>query len=435
MDFRKEEEMYRFLYIEGNAYHKSQLAEMLGMSEKHFYERFFPTIQEQIYERGGNDYLVISDENQKCSYSRIKYDAYEFNRNMLMSFYEQNKVAQSSEVERFVFVIVQLSKKSMTKQEVIRAFNDQNGIFDPFAFSRSFDRTFQDLEKYEVIKKLKKTKPYIYTLDHDLFAGLDRDELIDLYQFIDFCANTETLSVSGFLLLDLLKHYLDMKSDGEELDVSFYKYMNFGRILDEYKCVQLLEAIRERKWITLRYYTKTSKQRAHPKTAKNDKPEIQEVMPLHLVFDHQYGRWYVICKKLNESTSITFKLEGISEVKEQSRIQQGAEFEKHQQDVLNSLEHSWLLSSAPIEKVRVKFYFEPSDDAVNFIEDRVVKQGQWGQIVQREGNTFVYEIEVRGTREIKPWIRSFGSSAEVLEPESLREELIQEWKEMLEDYE
>lgn len=50
-------------------------------------------------------------------------------------------------------------------------------------------------------------------------------------------------------------------------------------------------------------------------------------------------------------------------------------------------------------------------------------------------HSFIYEIIVNGVTEIKPWLRSFGSSCEVLEPASFRREIIAEWKEIQAYYE
>ncbi|MNI20870.1 hypothetical protein D3C73_743680 [compost metagenome] len=66
---------------------------------------------------------------------------------------------------------------------------------------------------------------------------------------------------------------------------------------------------------------------------------------------------------------------------------------------------------------------------------RVMLQGQWGQIVAEDEHTFIYEITVNGTTEIKPWLRSFGSSCEILEPVRFRREMIAEWKEIQGYYE
>jgi predicted DNA-binding transcriptional regulator YafY len=69
------------------------------------------------------------------------------------------------------------------------------------------------------------------------------------------------------------------------------------------------------------------------------------------------------------------------------------------------------------------------------VKERVQHQGGWGVITEENNEDFIYEIEVNGILEIKPWLRSFGSSCEVLEPKQLRDELIQEWKELAGYYE
>ncbi|MNI96611.1 hypothetical protein D3C73_1551020 [compost metagenome] len=69
------------------------------------------------------------------------------------------------------------------------------------------------------------------------------------------------------------------------------------------------------------------------------------------------------------------------------------------------------------------------------MKERVLLQGQWGEIVSEDDVSFTYEITVNGTTEIKPWLRSFGSSCEVLEPLQLRREMIAEWKEIQSYYE
>lgn len=79
--------------------------------------------------------------------------------------------------------------------------------------------------------------------------------------------------------------------------------------------------------------------------------------------------------------------------------------------------------------------FSPGGSEPNFIKERVLLQGQWGEIVEEREDSFIYEITVNGTQEIKPWLRSFGSSCEVLEPVQLRRELIAEWKEIRAYYE
>ncbi|KWX80550.1 transcriptional regulator, partial [Paenibacillus riograndensis] len=97
---------------------------------------------------------------------------------------------------------------------------------------------------------------------------------------------------------------------------------------------------------------------------------------------------------------------------------------------------SWLIDTGRPVTVRAKFLNpQRRDSARNFVKERVLLQGQWGTITEEAPHFFIYEITVNGTTEIKPWLRSFGSSCEVLAPRQLREELVAEWKEILDYYE
>ena len=80
-------------------------------------------------------------------------------------------------------------------------------------------------------------------------------------------------------------------------------------------------------------------------------------------------------------------------------------------------------------------FFNPDRTRANFVRERVEAQGQWGTVREESDSTFLYEITVNGIYEIKPWLRSFGSSCEVLEPAWIRKELSAEWEEIRKYYE
>jgi predicted DNA-binding transcriptional regulator YafY len=46
----------------------------------------------------------------------------------------------------------------------------------------------------------------------------------------------------------------------------------------------------------------------------------------------------------------------------------------------------------------------------------------------------IFEAEVAGTEEIKHWVLKWGAKAEVLAPESLRQEIRREAEEMMKTY-
>lgn len=55
-------------------------------------------------------------------------------------------------------------------------------------------------------------------------------------------------------------------------------------------------------------------------------------------------------------------------------------------------------------------------------------------IVPQKDGSIVFEAEVAGTEEIKFWVMSWGSKAEVLKPQSLREEIRAESEALLGKY-
>ena len=126
-------------------------------------------------------------------------------------------------------------------------------------------------------------------------------------------------------------------------------------------------------------------------------------------------------------------LEGIIQLEEAETVNEEF-FEDKVRELMESLRFSWLIDTGPPVTVRARFY-KPEGPEPDFIKERVLAQGQWGRIVEEDDRSFVYEIVVSGTTEIKPWLRSFGSSCEILEPLQLRREMIAEWKEILSYYE
>jgi predicted DNA-binding transcriptional regulator YafY len=82
------------------------------------------------------------------------------------------------------------------------------------------------------------------------------------------------------------------------------------------------------------------------------------------------------------------------------------------------------------EPIHIKAWFSP--DVAGYIKEKIWHESQRLE-PQKDGSIF-FEAEVAGTDEIKFWIMSWGSKAQVLEPESLRDEILRETEVMLERY-
>jgi predicted DNA-binding transcriptional regulator YafY len=71
---------------------------------------------------------------------------------------------------------------------------------------------------------------------------------------------------------------------------------------------------------------------------------------------------------------------------------------------------------------RVRILFDPR--WVTYVEERVWHDSQ--KLSKREGGRVELEMEVGGAAELRSWILSFGAGAKVLEPESLRDQVVEE---------
>ena len=71
------------------------------------------------------------------------------------------------------------------------------------------------------------------------------------------------------------------------------------------------------------------------------------------------------------------------------------------------------------EPAHIKVWFHP--DVVGYIKEKIWHESQ--QIHPQDDGSIIFEAEVAGTDEIRFWIMTWGSKAEVLSPEFLKEEI------------
>jgi len=82
------------------------------------------------------------------------------------------------------------------------------------------------------------------------------------------------------------------------------------------------------------------------------------------------------------------------------------------------------------EPIKVKIWFHP--DVAGYIKEKIWHESQ--EIHPQDDGSIVFEAEVAGTEEIKFWTMSWGASALVFEPESLKDEIREEAEVILERY-
>ena len=80
------------------------------------------------------------------------------------------------------------------------------------------------------------------------------------------------------------------------------------------------------------------------------------------------------------------------------------------------------------QKVRIRF----AADVAGYISEKIWHDTQ--KIVPQNDGSLIFEARVAGTDEIKFWLMTWGSKAQVLSPAALRDEIISEAEAMLQNY-
>lgn len=430
--FDKEIQFLRMLALTSGAFSRQQFAERLGISV----HTFDKTIR-KLKEVASSLHQHLSPEESRDLSATLRYSYYD-STDPLLLFVFRAKSVKETESHRITLLLGAMSNGPLTALELLdlccASLDPELAMPD----EKTIRSDLKYLEEVGVIRREPGPRPYKYRLQDELVRQLSAEELLDLYDFVDVMANTQIPSVQGYLLRDgLKKQLLRAFPEPETIEPFLYKYHYYSRILDEAHLFGLLHAIRGRQYVRFVYFSPKSEKSY---ASKNTNPLFeretngQEVraLPLRIIYDHQYGRWYMLAH--GRQGLRKYRMEGMTRIETEEEAVDEAWFEAKVQELSDSIQFSWLVDTGRTMTVRVRF-FNPEGPGANFVRERVLLQGQWGQIAEEEEGSFIFEIRVNGTTEIKPWLRSFGSSCEVLEPANLRRELIAEWKELRDYYE
>ncbi|ANE45244.1 transcriptional regulator [Paenibacillus swuensis] len=423
--FDKEIQLLRVMSQTGGAYTRQQFAKRMGISV-HTYDKTIRRLKDivRIVRK-----RAPGTANEELADS-LRNDYYNSPDPILLMLFRAKSVKES-ESHRLSLIVQTLNGQAMTTMELLDACCAGVDEAFPMPDEKTIRSDLKYLEDVGVVYREPGGRPHRYQLDLRLLADLSEEERTDLYDFVDVMANTQIPSVQGFLLRDSLK-----RTVGSEPPFA-YKYHYPSRLLDEAHLYRLLAAIQARREIQFVYYSPKSRtsygsRNTNPLFESQSKGRAERVLPMKVIYDHQYGRWYVVGMNARQGLMI-FRMEGLTELEEGEAVDEDVYGQKLAV-VEQKLRLSWMVDTTAPVVIRARF-FHPGPSEKNFVKERVLMQGQWGVITEEDEASFVYEITVNGMTEIKPWLRSFGSSCEVLEPARLRQEFIAEWKELQGYYE
>jgi hypothetical protein len=424
--FDKEIQFLRMLVLTSGAFSRQQFADKLGISV-HTFDKTIRRLKEVV----SSMHQQLPQEQGKEFSEALRFSYYD-STDPLLLFLFRAKSVKESESQRISLLLSAMNDQALTAMELLDTCCSLLPSELPLPDEKTIRSDLKYLEQVGVILREPGPRPYRYRIQDDLVRGLSEEELLDLYDYVDVMANTQVPSVQGYLLRDGLKKYL-LRNQVEPAAVEpfLYKYHYYSRILDEAHLFTLLHAMRQRRKVRFLYFSPKSdksyaSKNTNPLFERDTEGRAERTLPLQMVYDHQYGRWYLL--SYGREGIRKYRMEGITQLEEDEPVDE-AWYEERQSELAEKIRHSWLIDTGRPVTVRARFY-HPEGSEPNFIKERVLLQGQWGQIVFEDEQACIYEITVNGTTEIKPWLRSFGSSCEVLEPASLRREMIAEWKEI-----
>lgn len=429
--FDKEIQFLRMLVLTSGAFNRQQFAERLGISV-HTFDKTIRRLKEVV----SSIHQQLPQEQSRELADALRFSYYD-STDPLLLFLFRAKSVKESESQRISLLLAVMNERALTAMELLDACCSNLPSKLALPDEKTIRSDLKYLEEVGVINREPGPRPYKYRIQDDLVRSLSDEELIDLYDFVDVMANTQVPSVQGYLLRDgLKKQLLRNQLQPHAVEPFLYKYHYYSRILDEAHLFTLLHAIRHRRKVRFLYFSPKSEQsyaakNTNPLFERDSEGKAEKTLPLKIVYDHQYGRWYLLSH--GREGIRKYRMEGITQIEEEEAVDE-AWYEGKQTELAEKLRTSWLIDTGRPVTIRARF-FNPEDSQPNFIKERVQLQGQWGQIVYEDEHSFIYEITVNGMTEIKPWLRSFGSSCEVLEPVQLRREMIAEWKELQAYYE
>ena len=433
--FDKEIQFLRLLVLTSGAYNRQQFAERLGISV-HTFDKTIRKLKEIV----NSMYQQLPEEQGKEFAETIRFNYYDSADPMLLFLFRAKSIKES-ESQRFSLIIGALHKEPLTAMQLLDVCCSTPAAITSFPDEKTIRSDLKYLEEVGVIKRVPGPRPYRYRIQNDLVQALSTEELLDLFDFVDVMSNTQVPSVQGYLLRDGLKKSVARSyaadNSKQAVEPFIYKYHYYSRILDEAHLFTLLAAIRHRRKVSFLYFSPKSdksysSKNTNPLFERESEGSTHKTLPIKVIYDHQYGRWYLLSHSREGIRK--YRLEGITQIEEEDEPVTETFYQERLCALEEKIRYSWLIDTGSPVTVRVRF-FNPGDSQPNFVRERVLLQGQWGTITEEEEESFIYEIRVNGITEIRPWLRSFGSSCEIMEPMQLRREMIAEWKEIAAYYE
>lgn len=366
----------------------------------------------------GEEYLNELTKDRK-KYVQLDFSYYEIVENYLVETYLIRNYTHLSLSIFFNIYIILWENGALTLDEINELIEGKISIERDFTSTTR--RILEDMVSKGFIEKARddSRNRIVYRNKGDIFKGLSDEELERLYIAICYYSQVKYPFSLARHLKDSIYRYMKYvrNLDLDELDNLFlFKYSNFQQAIDEDLVWKLEHIIDKGHKVKLLYFL-----------CENKEEEIVGI-PLNIIWDNHYGKWYLNIIKEGEENITMLKVQDIIEVETlEDKISH-----KQLEDILTKLANQ---KDRELKKVEVIFQVEEFNKR-NFLLDKVQRENLKGEIEILDDCTFKYTIYARDWDRLKPWIMSFGHRAKIVENEdhSLYQDIKKEWTEMGELY-
>lgn len=280
----------------------------------------------------------------------------------------------------------------------------------------------EELQEAGLILAEKEGRNVFYSVNRDLWEGFSDGELQDICDYLEFLENVLPIEMPFYFLRRKLKLYLSCERhrNTEEKRPFFFRQNHLFQLLDNGILLDILRAVRKRRYLTVRMY-----------------PGGNEftVLPVRVVHDSIYGRQYLHCYDESVRRVRELRLDRLAEVRDGESAGQG----RYEDAVLRceAGRECWSISGVNNGLTQVEILFRSGAGKERVLLNRLRREGHGGKIEILEEGVYRYTILVRDPVEMVPWIRSFGEQAKVAGSGEYRIErrIAGNWRKALDKYE
>lgn len=155
----------------------------------------------------------------------------------------------------------------------------------------------------------------------------------------------------------------------------------------------------------------------------------REAWPLGVVYNWLQAAWYVVCWSPEKKEYRIYRVDRIKSVTEL-----GGSFTPPKGFSLEEFtRYAWGIETSKARPVRVRIRFYDDFNVISLVKKDIAHR-KTAKFERQDNGSYILEDEVSGLNELKTWVRGFGPSAEVLEPEELKQGVIDSTKMLLARY-